>query len=163
MRSRWHGTCFSPASRQSARPAPALPLPKVEALLLPTLCGWANSFVRAVRPVKASARPAPCSTAATVALLGAAHPGPEAVLPRGHANGACPLSAPLPLCFAFTPLPQAASPYGALRLRSAPAIRKAQKGTGGEGLRASGLWPERLRGQAEEVCIKPPPRTSGPE
>ena len=90
-------------------------------------------------------------------------PCPEAVLPREHANSACPLSAPLPLCFAFIPLPQAASPYGALRLRSAPAIRKAQNGTGGEGLRASGLWPERLRGQAEEVCIKPPPRTSGPE
>ena len=62
-------------------------------------------------------------------------PCPEAVLPREHANSACPLSAPLPLCFAFTPLPRAASPCGALPLRSAPGIRKAQmeKGERGSG------------------------------
>jgi len=30
---------------------------------------------------------------------------------------------------------------------------------GGRGLRASSLHSERLRDQAEEVCIKPPPRT----
>lgn len=119
---------------RAARPAPALPCRWFEALRL-FQSASAKSAAKAGRPSALRRIRRPGWPPRRMHVGDAVPHCPEAVLPRGHANGACPLSAPLPLCCAFTPLPRAASPGGALPLRSAPGIRKAQmeKGERGSG------------------------------
>ena len=159
-RSCWHAPCSSPASRE--RPVPrqrSLSSVRSHADFSKRRSEEGGRSRQVVRP---SAHPAPWPAAAPDAPPGtpsriARRPScpVDTQTARVHSPPRSPSASHSPPC------PGEASPCGALPLRSAPGNKEGTKGEGGEGLRASSLRSERLRGQAEAVCIKPPPRTSG--